>query len=153
MKDQRRHTHIGGHEQNNIDEAILQKYIEEDEEEESLDNMGDESNLSKGQTDLHRAAAMGSVTKCKKVLGDKPTDIIHVRDENGWQAIHEAARGGNLDVLKYLVSIGADPSAVTNQGRTVLWWARSALPKNHEVIKYLESIHASEGNQLRSQDH
>jgi ankyrin repeat protein len=47
-------------------------------------------------------------------LGGKHTDIIHARDENGWQAIHEAARGGFLEVVKYLVVLGADITATTD---------------------------------------
>jgi len=46
-------------------------------------------------------------------LGGKHTDIIHARDENGWQAIHEAARGGFLEVVQYLVMLGADITATT----------------------------------------
>lgn len=55
---------------------------------------------------------MTLITKLSFV-GGKRTDIIHARDENGWQAIHEAARGGYTDIVKYLVELGADVTAQT----------------------------------------
>ncbi len=38
--------------------------------------------------------------------------------------------------------MGADIGAKTNEGGTVLWWAKHELKPNHEVIYYLESIGA-----------
>lgn len=69
-----------------------------------------------------------------------------MRDENGWQAIHEAARGGFTDILELLVRHGADPSAATLSGQTPLWWARRSLYEGHGTIRYLESINADEGH-------
>ena len=52
------------------------------------------------------------------VEGANSDEVIHARDENGWQAIHEAARSGHLDVLKYLVEKGADINSKTGAGDT-----------------------------------
>ena len=53
----------------------------------------------------------------------------------------EAARGGHLDVVKFLVSNGADPNARTGEaGGTALYWAKKTLDEDHPVISFLESI-------------
>ena len=62
------------------------------------------------------------------------------------QAIHEAARGGYLDILRYLINNGADIGAATNTGGTPLWWARRFLEADDPLIGYLESIGAPEGD-------
>ena len=72
------------------------------------------------------------------------SNIVHARDANEWQAIHEAARGGHLDVLVYLVDHGADLTSLTKSGDSVLDWARRSLVFNHPVIKYLEEHNAPE---------
>ena len=43
---------------------------------------------------------------------------MHGEDENGWQSIHEAARGGHLQVVRMLIEEehDADMNAVTNNG-------------------------------------
>ena len=41
--------------------------------------------------------------------------------------------------------MGSDIAAVTNNGGTALWWAKQTLAENHEVIQYLKSINAPEG--------
>ena len=63
-------------------------------------------------------------------------------DENGWQPIHESVRGGNLEVVKYLVDMGADLAAKTSNGATPLWWARHILPPDNDVVPYLAGMSA-----------
>jgi ankyrin repeat protein len=31
--------------------------------------------------------------------------LLNSKDENDWQAIHEAVRGGHTDIVKYLVKV------------------------------------------------
>ncbi len=73
-------------------------------------------------------------------------DLLQRRDENGWQVVHEAVRAGHADVVRYLVEHGADIGATTNNGGNLLWWARRTLDEDHEVIRYLVSIGAPEGD-------
>ena len=127
--------------------------VEEEDEELS------EQDYKDGRTMLHIASGLGDIETVKKILNvvvidggsaldalnsssSSSSDIIHSRDINGWQAIHEAARGGHLDILEYLVNRGADLSAKTKQGETPLWWAREAFPEGHLVIAYLEGVRA-----------
>jgi ankyrin repeat protein len=72
-------------------------------------------------------------------------DILHSRDENGWQAIHEAVRGGHIETVKYLIDMGSDIAARTNNGASLLWWAIKLLgPANPSdpVIVYLTELKA-----------
>ena len=61
---------------------------------------------------IHRAAAAGDVEKIRGVHKKAP-DAINLPDANGWNAIHEASRGGHLEAVKYLVNNGADVGART----------------------------------------
>jgi len=40
------------------------------------------------------------------------------QDTDGDTALHNAARGGHLDVVQYLLQQGADPSVVNQQSKT-----------------------------------
>ena len=101
--------------------------------------------MAQGRTALHVAAANGKLDEIEKLLNNHNTDIIHAKDENGWQAIHEAARSGHLDTLKYLIDMGADIGAKTNNGGTPLWWARRTLEEDQSgVISFLQGIGAPE---------
>lgn len=159
---------IGGHEHDNHPIDAVQRHLEElakkehelqllhekdpiaykaalDAENNAMEKAKDDVNSPKGRTDLHFAAALGFIENVRKILNGHRTDIINARDENGWQAIHEAARGGHTDILSYLISLGADVKATTLNGETPLGLARGYLPPDHPLIAFLESIHAPEG--------
>ena len=97
--------------------------------------------------DLRAAAALGDLSIVQRRLLDSPRSLL-AADENGWQAIHEAVRGGHTDVVRYLVEKGADLAAVTNGGGTPLWWANRLLPGGHSVIGYLQSARAPENEDV-----
>merc|ERR1711862_209305 len=46
--------------------------------------------------------------------------ILDEEDSNGWSLLHEAARIGNIDMISFLTEIGADVTAKTRDGRSVL---------------------------------
>ena len=61
------------------------------------------------------------------------------------QPLHEGARAGNLDVVKYLVEQGADVNAKTKgAGGSALWWAKQSLEDEDPVVSFLESVGALE---------
>jgi len=147
--------HIGGHEQSNHGDHEIKKHLEaidkkleeeitEEEEEEQKDDDQEEGSRPSGQSALHVAAADGDLEEVEKILGNHSTDILNSKDENDWQAIHEAVRGGHTDIVKYLVSMGADIGAKTSTGGSVLWWAKRLLEANHPIIQYLSEIGAPE---------
>ena len=112
-------------------------------EEDAEDVEADEEEEPDGRTEIHRAAAEGDLEGLEKLLSTPGnSDMLHARDVYDWQAVHEAARAGQLEALKYLINMGADCGAKTDNGGTALWWARKSLPADHEVIAYLESISA-----------
>lgn len=97
-----------------------------------------------GSTVAHLAAQSGDVDTLAQEISKKK-DLINAKDSNGWQPIHEGARGGHLDVVKYLVENGADINAQTHsKGGTALWWAKHQLDDEHPVVTFLESMGALE---------
>jgi len=99
--------------------------------------------FSTGSTVAHFAAQGGDLDSLKKEVARKK-DLIHAKDNNGWQPLHEGARGGHIDVVRYLVENGADMNAKTHGdvGGTPLWYAKQKFSDDHPVIAYLESIGA-----------
>ena len=107
---------VGGHEQDNHDEETLKRHMADiDREEEEKLSMSKnelkegrllapgrqgEGNVPDGRTALHEAASRGDFDSVEKLLQNQNTEMLHARDENGWQAIHEAARAGSLEVLQ-----------------------------------------------------
>ena len=108
----------------------------------------EEKDKRDGRTVLHIAAGRGDLKAVQRILKvvveGVPSDsnILHARDANAWQAVHEAARGGHLDVLRFLLDQGADVGAQTSGGGSVLYWARRNLQDNHPLVQYLEDTGA-----------
>ena len=127
-----------------LQERILKKY--EDGEQVDLEREEEVVGNPEGRTALHEAAAMGDIETVMQLLkrNGAHTEMIHAKDENDWQVIHEAARGGHSEVIQYLIDMGADVGAKTNNGGTPLWWARQSLSEDHEAIQLLIGIGAPE---------
>ena len=89
----------------------------------------------------HLSAALGDVDALK-AIAQEDRKALHKKDENGWQPIHEAARAGQLDVVRYLVEEhGADVDSVTNHGGGSSPYniAAHAFSADHPVSLYLMS--------------
>ena len=73
------------------------------------------------------------------LVGDLPR-VKQVRakgaelNQTGWTALHYAAVKGNTDIVKYLLSEGASPNALSPNGTTALMMAMS---NNHEEVVQL----------------
>ena len=95
-----------------------------------------------GSTEAHSAAQQGKLDELKQhVARDK--SIVNKQDSNGWTPLHEGARGGHLEVVRYLVDQGADINALTKgTGATALWWAKHEHGEDHPIIEFLESLGA-----------
>jgi prolyl 4-hydroxylase len=97
-----------------------------------------------GSTGAHVAAQKGDLKSLTSEVVKKK-DIVNQKDKNGWTPLHEGARGGHLEVVKYLIASGADANATTSStGGTVLWWAKKTLDAEHPVIAFLEDLGALE---------
>mmetsp|Transcript_3734 Transcript_3734/g.7143 ORF Transcript_3734/g.7143 Transcript_3734/m.7143 type:complete len:550 (+) Transcript_3734:102-1751(+) len=88
-------------------------------------------------------ASRGELSKLKE-LAEQDPEILFKADVNGWQPIHEAARAGNTDVIKYLVEMGVDLNVRTNGGRgaSPLWWAEDQHGVDHESANILRKAGA-----------
>ena len=77
-----------------------------------------------GRTLLQRVAAQGPNTvDIRRVLALGAS--VAVVDQFGWTPLHSAAAYGYLEVVRELLSAGADPSACTREGKTPTDFARS----------------------------
>ena len=65
----------------------------------------------------------GPLTKAVKAHPLRFRVIYECRDKEGYTALHSAAQGGNLLMLKKLLSWGADPTLRTPQGYSALHFA------------------------------
>lgn len=98
-----------------------------------------------GSTEAHRAARSASMYELEEIL-DAHEEVIHVEDKNGWLPLHEAVRGGHLEVIKFLIERGSPINAQTKNsngpGGSVLWWALHSHGAESDVVKYLQGIGA-----------
>jgi hypothetical protein len=97
---------------------------------------------------MRDAASDGNKVVLAQLLKSKHADLLHNRDENGWQLLHEAIRGGDLDTVKMLVDLGADVRVKVYDGGAALWVARSYLEEDNPIIQYLVDIGAPEEEEL-----
>jgi hypothetical protein len=52
--------------------------------------------------EVHLTADRGDIERLEKLAAENER-ILHLKDKNGWQPIHEAARAGHIDVVKFLL--------------------------------------------------
>ncbi len=71
-----------------------------------------------GRTPLHWAAVKGYKTEGVSFLINNNANV-NAADEQGVTALHLAAARGDADVIKVLVTAGADMQAVTKAGKTI----------------------------------
>lgn len=70
--------------------------------------------------------------------------LLWFEDHNRWTPLHEAARGGHLHVVKYLVKEGANINQRTQEDATPLRIAINSVGEDHKVVKYLQSLGAED---------
>ncbi len=82
---------------------------------------------SDGTVALH-AAAGGSSVATVKLLLERDPGAINTPDDWGWTPLHQAARTGNLAIIRYLLSKGAKVDVLTKSEKTP---ASIALANDH----------------------
>lgn len=103
----------------------------------------DTTTVTTGSTDAHAAAGAGDIDSLK-IIAKKEKHQLKAKDINGWEPIHEGARGGHTEVLKILVQNGVNINERTNHGKggSPLFLAMESHGKDHSSVKYLKSIGA-----------
>jgi ankyrin repeat protein len=71
-----------------------------------------------GFTVLHSAARGGNLEIVKYLVGKGAN--VNSKDNYYWTVLNSAHEGGNIEIFKYLVERGADINAKDNYGRTIL---------------------------------
>jgi prolyl 4-hydroxylase len=94
-----------------------------------------------GTTIAHLYAASGDLELLKKALDEK-SELLTWEDLNGWTPLHEGARSGNVEVVQYLLSKGANINhPITKEGqRSVLAVAHEIHGRDHPISKFIESV-------------
>ncbi len=90
----------------------------------------------------HRFAPIGQLAAVKFLVEVVGADV-NARDHEGNTAMHHAASRGDVEMLKYLVSKGADPKLVNREGETTLDMANGPVQRVQpwpEAIAYLASL-------------
>jgi ankyrin repeat protein len=92
----------------------------------------------------HRHVPDGWIPAVKFLVEELGADV-NARDHNGYTPMHHAAARGDNDLIKYLLSKGADPKAVARSGQTTVDMANGPVQRIEpfpETIKLLESLGA-----------
>ena len=90
-------------------------------------------------TIAHTAAGDGDLDVIRKIAASEDTGMFHVKDPNGWLPLHEAARGGFVEIIEILLEHDVDINARPNNGLggTALWWSDNAHGVNSAVSQLL----------------
>jgi ankyrin repeat protein len=100
----------------------------------------------------HRYAASGMLAAVKYLDEDLHADV-NARDNEGNTALHNAAARGDVEMIKYLVSKGADVMAVNREGKTTADMANGPVQRIQpwpEALALLESLGAKNNHKCVS---
>lgn len=100
----------------------------------------------------HRHAPDGWMPAMKYLVEELGADV-NARDNNGYTPLHHAAARGDNEMIRYLVSKGADVRAVSRRGQTTIDLANGPVQRLRpfpETIALLESLGAKNSNRCVS---
>ena len=90
----------------------------------------------------HRFAPGGMLAAVKYLIEELHADV-NARDHEGNTALHHAAARGDVEMIQYLVSKGADVKAVTREGKTTADMANGPVQRIQpwpEALALLEKL-------------
>ena len=100
----------------------------------------------------HRYAPSGLLTAVKYLVEETGADV-NAADHEGNTALHHAASRGDVEMIQYLVSKGADVTRVNREGQTVADMANGPVQRTQpfpEALKLLENLGAKNNNKCVS---
>ena len=65
---------------------------------------------------------------------------IDQKDENGWTKLYKAAKKGNVDECRNLLSRGANINCTNKWGESPLMWAAHRLTSSDRILRKLQMI-------------
>jgi ankyrin repeat protein len=100
----------------------------------------------------HRYAPSGMLAAVKYLIEELHADV-NARDHEGNTALHNAAARGDVEMIKYLVSKGADVTAINREGKTTADMANGPVQRIQpwpEALALLESLGAKNNHKCVS---
>ncbi len=100
----------------------------------------------------HRHAPESWLTSAKYLIEVLHADV-NARDFNGYTPLHHAAARGDDELIKYLLSKGADITVLSRKGQTVADMANGPvqrIPPFVETVKLLEQLGSKNSNKCKS---
>jgi ankyrin repeat protein len=100
----------------------------------------------------HRYAPSGMLAAVKYLVEELHADV-NARDHEGNTPLHNAAARGDVEMIKYLVSKGADVTAVNREGKTTADMANGPVQRIQpwpEALALLESLGAKNNHKCVS---
>ncbi len=94
------------------------------------------------ESNAHRHAPDSWLPAVKYLVEELGADV-NTRDHNGYNAVHHAASRGDNELIRYLVSKGADVKAVSRRGQTTADMANGPYQRTSpypDTIALLESL-------------
>jgi len=103
-------------------------------------------------TDIFEAITLGTLNDVKSFVEEKGADV-NAKSDVGWlpfrdsgrTTLHRAIHKGNLEIIKYLLSKGADINERDDDGETVL--CRAAWFNRADLVEFfvLQGVDVNEG--------
>jgi uncharacterized protein len=92
----------------------------------------------------HRFAPGGMLAAVKYLVEELHADV-NAADHEGNTALHQAAARGDMEMIKYLVSKGANPRAINREGQSTADMANGPVQRTQpypDALAFLESLGA-----------
>src|SRR5256885_4160985 len=95
------------------------------------------------ELDLVCAVVLGRTDVVKAFLSERPA-LIHKRSPRGWPLLHLAAKYGDSEMVRFLLSAGADPNSTHNENRFTPLFLTFQAPhvKAELLLEHGANIHA-----------
>mmetsp|Transcript_7447 Transcript_7447/g.16004 ORF Transcript_7447/g.16004 Transcript_7447/m.16004 type:complete len:380 (-) Transcript_7447:621-1760(-) len=117
-----------------------------------------------GATQAHVASKIGNLSQLQQLVeattmnagGHRRRLLLTARDRNGWQPLHEACRGGYIEIVRYLVEDQEqyiELLATTNGGDSALSLSQGFHGENHPVTQLLQQIIGSDSDDDDDDEH